>query len=188
MTKTQVRELAKQFNLKTANKPDSQELCFVPDNNYTRFFKEWENGNSVKPGPIYNLKKEKLGEHPGLPFYTIGQRKGFGKGFGKPMYVAKIDAKENAIYIAEDKDLWKKVFYVNQVNWVSIERPEKPLKCQVKIRYQHNPGWAIVYLLDQDTVKVEFYNPERAITPGQSAVFFEGELLLGGGIIDKVED
>ena len=188
LTKTQVRELAKKYNLKTANKPDSQELCFVPDNDYERFFKEWENGNSVKPGPIYNLKNEKMGEHQGIPFYTIGQRKGFGKGFGKPMYVAKIEPKENAIYIAEDNALWKKAFTVNQLNWVSISRPEKIIKCQVKIRNQHQPALATLSVLDENRIKIEFDKPERAITPGQSAVFYDGEILLGGGIIEKVDE
>ena len=136
----------------------------------------------------YNLKKEKIGEHQGIPFYTIGQRKGFGKGFGKPMYVAKIEPKENAIYIAEDKELWKKIFTVNQQNWVSIPKPEKSIKCQVKIRNQHHPALATLAVLDENKIKIEFAKPERAITPGQSAVFYDGEILLGGGIIEKVEE
>ncbi len=188
LTKLQVRKLASKYNLKTANKPDSQELCFVPDNDYARFFKEWENGNSAKAGPIYNMQKEKVGEHRGIAFYTIGQRKGFGKGFGKPMYVAKIEPKENAIYIAQDNDLWKKVFTVNQLNWVSIEKPNISLKCQVKIRNQHKPAGATISVVDEDKIKVGFEKPERAITPGQSAVFYEGEVLLGGGIIEKVDE
>src|SRR5574341_720354 len=188
LSKIEVRELAKRYNLKTANKPDSQELCFVPDNDYPRFFKEWENGNSVRPGPIYNLNKEKVGEHSGIQFYTVGQRKGFGKGFGKPMYVVKIETKENAIYIAEDEVLWKKTFKVNQVNWVSIEKPTVPLKCQVKIRNQHKPALATLSVLNDEIVKIEFDKPERAITPGQSAVFYEGEILLGGGLIEEIKD
>jgi len=104
------------------------------------------------------------------------------------MYVAKIEPKENTIYIAEDKELWKKIFTVNQVNWVSIPKPEKSIKCQVKIRNQHQPASATLSVLDENKVRIEFDKPERAITPGQSAVFYDGEILLGGGIIVKVEE
>lgn len=187
INKMETRKMAEKYNLKTAHRPDSQELCFIPDNDFGRFFREWENGNgSIRPGPIYNLQGERLGEHKGLPFFTIGQRKGFGLALGKPMYVARLDAEKNAIYIAEDKDLLKRSFVVTGLNWVSIPRPEKLLTCQVKIRYLHKASPAKVRALDDKTARVEFHQPERAITPGQSAVLYDDEVLLGGGIIDEV--
>jgi tRNA-specific 2-thiouridylase len=189
IAKTETREMAEKYNLKNAHRPDSQELCFVPDSDIARFFKEWKNGNGgFEPGPVYNLRGEKLGEHKGLPFYTVGQRKGLGLAFGKPMYVAKLDTRENAVYLAEDKELLKITFTVKNLNWVSIVKPERQIACQVKIRYLHRPGQATVTLVDDQTARVEFSKPERAITPGQSAVFYDDEILLGGGIIDEVDD
>jgi len=188
-SKTENRRLAEQHNLKTADTPDSQELCFVPDNDFGRFFREWENGNgSFEPGPIYGLNGERLGEHKGLPFYTIGQRKGLKLAFGRPRYVAKLDAEKNALYIGGNEDLMKKIFKASNINWISIDRPNGPVRCEVKIRYQHKPSTAILYPLNESEAKVMFLEPERAITPGQSAVFYSGEILLGGGIIDVVDD
>lgn len=188
-SKADNRRLAEQYQLKTAQTPDSQELCFVPDNDFGRFFKEWENGNgSFEPGPIYSVSGEKLGEHQGLPLYTIGQRKGLGLAFGSPRYVTKIDARKNAIFIGENQDLLKSTFTVANLNWVSIRQPREPVACEVKIRYQHKPGRATLYPLSEKEARIKFSKAERAITPGQSAVFYDGEILLGGGIIDEVAE
>ncbi len=188
-SKADNRRLAEQYGLKTAHTPDSQELCFVPDNDFGRFFKEWQNGNgSFEPGPIYSVSGKELGEHKGLPFYTIGQRKGLGLAFGSPRYVTKIDAQRNAIVIGENRDLLKSAFTVTNVNWVSIEEPKKPIACEVKIRYQHKPVRATLYPSADSEARIEFSQAERAITPGQSAVFYDGEILLGGGIIDEVAE
>lgn len=189
ISKSETRRLAEEYNLKTARTPDSQELCFVPDNDFGRFFREWENGKGAfQPGPIYSVNGEKLGEHKGLPFYTIGQRKGLRLAFGQPRYVTKIDAKENSIYIGEDKDLLKKAGRVAGVNWVSIGILNEPIKCDVKIRYQHKAVPATLYPMNDSEARVVFDNPERAITPGQSAVFYHDEVLLGGGTIDEVQE
>jgi tRNA-specific 2-thiouridylase len=183
------RRLAEQYNLRTAHTPDSQELCFVPDNDFGRFFREWQNGEgSFEPGPIYSVSGEKLGEHKGLPFYTIGQRKGLRLAFGSPRYVTRIDAQRNAIVIGENRDLLKSTFTVANINWVSIAKPEQAIQCEVKIRYQHKSVKATLYALRGSEVRIVFEKPERAITPGQSAVFYDGEILLGGGIIDEVEE
>jgi len=221
LTKKEVREQAKKYNLKTAFKEESQEICFVPDDDYQRFLKEWNDVTSqkysdqIKPGPIYDLKKKKIGEHKGIPFYTIGQRRGLNIAFGKPLYVVKIDPDENAIYVGENKDLFKTTFIVSQLNWISIPEFKEKLNCSVKIRYLHSPAKATISLFPEDVkrwqdtgvhqlddayernarassctperVKVEFEKPERAITPGQSAVFYEGEEVIGGGVIEKVE-
>jgi tRNA-specific 2-thiouridylase len=217
LTKKEVRELARKYNLKTALKEESQEICFVPDDDYERFLREWNNRDSeksfsrIKTGPIYNLKKEKLGEHRGIPFYTIGQRKGLNIALGKPLYVVKIDAEENAIYVGENEDLFKSTFIVSDVNWISIPQLNDKMECPVKIRYMHTPAKATIspysgqksgahQLADArfknarassctpSKVFVEFEKPERAITPGQSAVFYDGEKVIGGGVIEKIKD
>ena len=189
ISKAETRRLAGEYDLKTAKTPDSQELCFVPDDDFGRFFREWDKGNgSFKPGPIYDLTGEKLGEHKGLPFYTIGQRKGLKLAFGRPRYVTKIEAERNAIFIGENENLMKRTFKAANINWVSIGSPNEPVECEVKIRYQHKPSAAILHPLSESEAKVMFLEPERAITPGQSAVFYSGEVLLGGGIIDEVKD
>jgi len=217
LTKKEVRELARRYDLKTALKEESQEICFVPDDDYERFLREWEDGYSakdlsqIKSGPIYDLKKKKLGEHKGIAFYTIGQRKGLNVALGKPLYVVRINPEENAIYVGENKDLFRTTFIVSDLNWISIPELNDKIECSVKIRYLHTPAKATILpysgriarahqLVELDLeadagekcptgtplkVLVEFEKPERAITPGQSAVFYEGEKVVGGGIIEK---
>ena len=190
LTKKKTRELASQYNLKTASKSESQEICFIPDNDYPRFIKDWEKGqeSEAKKGPIYNLKGERIGAHKGIPFYTIGQRKGLNISYPKPLYVLKIDPKENTLWVGEDKDLFKSTFYVSNLNWISIENLKDTIECQIKIRYSHQPKKGMISRLTDKCVLVKFQNPERAITPGQSAVFYRGDEVVGGGIIDKVKD
>lgn len=192
----------------------------MPDDDYERFLKEWTKGDfgktlsQMKTGPIYDLDKKKLGEHKGIAFYTIGQRKGLNIALGKPLYVVKIDHEENAIYVGENNDLFRKAFVVSDLNWISIPQLEDKMECLVKIRYLHTPakatilpyagnvGTGLVPVRNEDRtttrvvptkspwgkVKVIFERPERAITPGQSAVFYEGERVIGGGIIEGVLD
>jgi tRNA-specific 2-thiouridylase len=203
LTKKEVRGLAQKYNLKTALKEESQEICFVPDYDYERFLKEWNDATSqkysdlIKPGPIYDLKKNKIGEHKGIPFYTIGQRKGLKIALGKPLYVVKIDPDENAIYVGENKDLFITTFIVSRLNWISIPELKEKLNCSVKIRYLHSPAEAAISPFSEEVgtgldpvrnILVEFEKPERAITPGQSAVFYEGEKVIGGGVIEKIEN
>jgi tRNA-specific 2-thiouridylase len=191
LTKKEVRELAGEYDLKTALKEESQEICFVPDDDYERFLNEWNKAdsrrafNQIKPGPIYNLNKEKLGEHRGIAFYTIGQRKGLNIAFGKPMYVVKIDSEENIIYVGENKDLFRSTFIVSDLNWILFPDLKDKRECLVKIRYKHTPAKATILPFSDNKVKVNFEIPERAITPGQSAVFYEGEKVVGGGVIEK---
>ncbi len=218
LTKKETRELARKYNLKTAFKKESQEICFVADDDYPRFLQEWtsKSGEEIKPGPVYDLKKNSLGQHKGIPFYTIGQRKGLNIAFGKPMYVVRIDPEENAVYLGENKDLLKANFIVSQLNWISIPELKDKLDCMVKIRYLHTPAKATISPLfenvgtglvpvqmenrtttrvvptkshhSEEKVKVVFEKPERAITPGQSAVFYEGDKIIGGGIIVSAEE
>jgi tRNA-specific 2-thiouridylase len=192
MTKKQVRAMARKEALKVAEREESQEICFVADNDYPRFIKEWEGKTTsnavrkIKPGPIFNLKGGELGEHKGIPFYTIGQRRGLGISADKPLYVVRIDAKKNAIYVGENQELFSPSFVVSNVNWVSLDHLNTETRCEIKIRYQHIPQRGTIYPLTDNQIMVKFDQAERAVTPGQSAVFYQGELVLGGGIIDKV--
>jgi len=198
LTKKQVRDLAKEYGLKVADKAESEEICFVTDDDYPRFIREWmenqgqgtggKGQEGIKPGPILNLKGEKIGEHQGIQFYTIGQRKGLKIAVGRPLYVVQIDAKRNAIIVGEDNDIFKSSFIVSNPNWIALENLNKEMDCEIKIRYQHVPQKGRIYPLTGEKVMVRFNKPERAITPGQSAVFYQGEVVLGGGIIDRVAD
>ena len=205
LTKKEVRAKAREHELKVAEKTESQEICFVPDDDYPRFIKEWIDNQrqgpvlsgvegargkrqekKIQPGPIFNLKGEKIGEHKGIPFYTIGQRRGLSIALGKPLYVVKIDADKNAIYVGENDDLFESTFIVSDLNWIAFDGLEKEVECRIKIRYQHQPQKGRVSPLTKDEVMVKFEKPERAITPGQSAVFYQDDVVLGGGIIDRV--
>lgn len=177
--KEEVKKIAKNLKLPVLDKPESQDF-FEGDLNYLI--------PETKKGFIKDLKGNILGEHKGISFYTIGQRRGMGLSHSEPLYVVKIDAKENVIYVGTKKDLVKKRFSAVNLNWVSIEEPEEKLKCFVKIRYKHLPAEGIVFLKDKSTAIVEFKEPQLSITPGQSAVFYDGDVLLGGGIIEEVYD
>jgi tRNA-specific 2-thiouridylase len=189
-TKKEVRAKAKEYKLKVAEKAESQEICFVTDNDYPRFIKEWldnqDQREKIVPGPIFNLRGEQIGEHKGIPFYTIGQRRGLSISSAKPLYVVKIEADKNALYVGENDDLFKSDFIVSHLNWIAFEDLEKEMECKIKIRYQHEPQEGRISPLTKDEVMVKFNKPERAITPGQSAVFYQDEMVLGGGIIDRV--
>ena len=192
LTKKAVRALAREHGLKVAEQEESQEICFVADDDYGRFIREWiGKGNSkipykIEPGPILNLRGERLGEHQGIPFYTIGQRKGLRVAVGKPLYVIRIDPEENLICVGEDEELLNSSFVVSNVNWIAFDNLENETRCDVKIRYQHIAQKATISGLTDGRILVKFDRPERAITPGQSAVFYDDELVLGGGVIDKL--
>ncbi|MCP2520897.1 tRNA 2-thiouridine(34) synthase MnmA [SCandidatus Aminicenantes bacterium Aminicenantia_JdfR_composite] len=185
-TKRKVREIARNLGLPVAWKAESQEICFVPDGNYPQFLEKIR-PNAIKPGPIINKKGEILGQHKGIIYYTIGQRKGLGIYSEKPLYVISIDKKSNTIVVGEEKDVYRHEFVVEQINWILEEKKNKPFKAKVKIRYLHPEAEAEITPMNHDTAYVRFLNPQRAITPGQSAVFYEGDIVIGGGIIKEVK-
>jgi len=173
--KSEVRKLAKKFDLPVAETKESQEVCFIPDTT-DNFLKKYL---KTKPGKVIDEKGNILGEHEGLWFYTIGQRKGIGLS-GGPYYVIGKDLKDNALIISKNqKDLLKKELFVKNVNWLSGKKPKLPLKIKVRIRYRNKLAEATI----DKKYKITFAKPQRAITPGQSAVFYKGEELLGGGVI-----
>lgn len=188
LTKQEVRQVAKENHLKVAEKRESQEVCFIPDNDIIGFLRRWGKNDSpnLEPGPVHNLSGEVIGEHKGCAFYTIGQRGGLGIAFGSPLYVVKIDASANALYVGSDEDLFSREFEVREVNIIDPDFAPREFSCQVKIRYRHQPASAEVRFFHDKRAVVLFDQPQRAIAPGQSAVFYDGEEVLGGGVIDKV--
>jgi tRNA-specific 2-thiouridylase len=194
LTKKEVRTLAREHGLKVADREESQEICFVPDDDYARFIREWnakdnlKSGDVIKPGPILNLQGEKLGEHQGIPFYTIGQRRGLKIAVGRPLYVVRIDPKKNVVYVGENEELFGSSFVVINVNWIAFDTLDDQMDCQIQIRYKHAAQKGTICPLTNGEVMVKFDKSERAITPGQSAVFYSGVMVLGGGVIDRVVD
>src|SRR6516225_6884981 len=186
-TKGEVRMLARRANLPVAEKPDSMELCFVPNGNYVQFIHAYagERGVPIRnaEGDIVTEDGAVIGRHTGVHNYTIGQRKGLGFAAGKPVYVLSIDWEKNRIVVGEDEALKTATFEVENVNWISIAEPDRPLRTEVKIRHKHEPAPATVEALAGLCARVTFDAPQRAITPGQAAVFYDGETVLAGGWI-----
>lgn len=183
-TKPQIREFARKFNLPVAERPDSQDLCFISDKDYHRFLTEHA-PNIAQPGPILTREGKVLGQHTGLPFYTIGQRKGIGIAAPEPYYVLATDPSRNALIVGPASQLGQSTMRVGRINWTSGEVPTDPFDCDVKIRYKADPRPATVTPLGSDRAGVTFPTPARDITPGQAAVFYNGDVVLGGGIILK---
>ena len=184
LTKDEVRALARRVNLPVAEKPDSMELCFVPNGNYVRFIHAYsrERGVSLNDaeGEIVNEGGEVIGRHNGVHNFTIGQRKGLGFAAGKPLYVLSIDPQNNRVVVGEDEALRKQIFEVESMNWVSIAQPSGPFRATVKIRHKHEPAPATVEPLDDTHARITFDAPQRAITPGQAAVFYDPNDRAGG--------
>ena len=182
-SKLQVREIAKQCSLPVADKSDSQEICFLPDQDYRVFLKTRE-ADKIKPGLIVDIEGNILGQHKGLAFYTIGQREGLGVARGYPVYITQLGNKNNRIVVGKKEDVFKREFLVKKAHFIS-----KPIKkkvvLRVRIRYNHKEALAKIEP-HKDKLKVKFNHPQFAITPGQSAVFYSGDTVLGGGIIDRI--
>jgi tRNA-uridine 2-sulfurtransferase len=186
-TKPEVRELAENLDIKTANKPDSQEICFVADNNYERFLRERvpEKIEKVVEGDFI-YKNEKIGMHKGIPFYTIGQRKGLGVALGKPIYVKNIDKDSNVIELGDDIDLMTNKVTAQEINYISVDSIKEETLVIAKIRYSDKGSLAKIKFANSNKIVLEYIEPKRAITPGQSlAIYDEQGYLLAGGVITK---
>lgn len=183
LSKKETRKIAKNLSLPTAEKAESQEICFIPDKNYGKFIAE-RFPSAFSPGAIKDSSGKIIGEHKSIIFYTIGQRKGLGALAPHPLYVTKIDASTNTIHAGPVDELYKNKFYVSSINWISGITPKEPLEALVKIRYTFKEAPARIYPDGKDAV-VEFYEPQKSITPGQAAVFYDGEEVLGGGTIES---
>jgi len=184
-TKSKVRDMARNFGLKVAEKQDSQEICFLPDGKHGDLIKA-KGLNRVQPGDLMDKEGNILGLHQGIPFYTIGQRHGLGVAKGYPLYVTRINAKDNRITVGKRQEAYKSGFIIKERHFLG--KPfKKKVEIKVRIRYNHKEMPAIVYP-DAKVFKVIFKKPQFAITPGQSAVFYDKDIVLGGGIIQKVID
>jgi tRNA-specific 2-thiouridylase len=184
LTKGEVREMAKALNLPVAEKPESQEICFVPGGRYPEFLKK-EIPQAFLPGLVQDASGRVLGEHKGIIHFTVGQRRGMGIAAAHPLYVISIDGKKNAIVVGNHSDLYRKKLLASRINLISLEKLRRPVRVKAKIRYKHDEAKALVTPLSPQQVLVEFEDPQRAITPGQSVVFYERDVVVGGGIIAK---
>ena len=182
--KPEVRKLAKRIGIKVHNKPASQEICFIPDNNYKNFLIK-RDPKIDKPGAILNTKGQVLGRHKGICFYTIGQRKGLGVAHKKPLYVLAINKRKNTIVVGEVDEAYSKGLIAKDINWVGVNGVNKPIRAKVKIRYKQPSAMATLSRFDKNKVKIVFDKAQSSITPGQAAVFYKGDTVLGGGVIEK---
>ena len=185
-SKDEVREIAGNAGIIVANKPDSQEICFVPDGDYARFIERNASDFNSVEGNFVDEEGKILGRHKGIIHYTIGQRKGLGIAFGVPMFVKEIKTDTNEVVLSEDKALYTDEIFVNDLNFLSIEdiKPGEEIPARVKIRYRHDGENAVLTRFNDDTLRIVFENPVRAATAGQSAVFYDdNECVIGGGKI-----
>jgi tRNA-specific 2-thiouridylase len=181
--KEQTREIAKGLGLSNALRTESQEICFIGSGSYVDFIKSFA-PDSLKPGPVVNTKMEVIGEHKGVAFYTIGQRKRLGIQSLKALYVAGIQRQNNTIIVGSAEDAMKKAFKVKDLNWISMESLLKPLRAKAKVRSTMEEADAAIIPIENQGVMVEFDSPKWAPAPGQSAVFYDGDIVIGGGVIE----
>ena len=181
LTKEQVREIAAQHGFVTARKHDSQDICFVPGGDYTAFLEEYT-GKALEPGNFLDLQGCPVGRHRGAVCYTIGQRRGIGLSGSHPYYVVAKNPRRNTVMLGEDEDLWQTELQAGELNWIAFEELSAPIRCAARTRYHQQETACTVYP-QGETVRVAFDAPVRAITPGQAVVFYQDELVLGGGTI-----
>ncbi|MBI4483480.1 MAG: tRNA 2-thiouridine(34) synthase MnmA [Acidobacteria bacterium] len=197
LSKPQVRDIARQHRLPVADKMDSQEICFVPDGNYAGFIEaHLEDYRSELPadlvanqgpGPIRTPEGKVLGFHPGIHRYTVGQRRGLGISSSEPLYVIGLRPQDRSVMVGGDDRLFRKTLIAEGVNWVAFEKPTEPIRVKARIRYRHTEAAATLYPQEGDGVRVEFEEPQRAITPGQAVVFYSDDVVAGGGWISPRE-
>lgn len=182
MQKTEVRAIAKESGFVNADKPDSQDICFVPNGDYASVI-ELQTGKESAEGNFVDKQGNNLGRHKGVIHYTIGQRKGLGVSSTEPLYVCNICPKDGNVVLGSNDDLFSREADVSDFNWISGEVPGSEFRCKAKIRYRQPEQWVTVIPTGADTVHIVFDEPQRAITPGQAAVFYDGDTVLGGGTI-----
>ena len=190
MQKEEVRDIARGANLYTAEKQESQEICFVPDGKYSEFIDRYLDHEGrldelPESGEIVGTNGETVGTHTGIHRYTIGQRRGLGIANEKPLYVLQIERAKNQIIVGGVDELESTEFFAKGVNWVAFDPPEKPVRADVKVRYRHEPAPATIYALPGARAQIVFDSPQRAITPGQATIFYDGDEVVGGGWIEK---
>ena len=182
LTKNEVREIADNYGLVNSHKPDSQDICFVPDGDYSSFIRKFKNIN-IPEGDFISTDGKILGKHKGIINYTIGQRKGLGISLGKPAYVVKKDIQKNQVIIGSESDLYTNSLDACDVNLIPFDTLEKPLQITAKTRYSQTEQKAVLSYKGDGIYHVEFENPQRAVTKGQAVVFYDGDIVVGGGTI-----
>jgi tRNA-uridine 2-sulfurtransferase len=187
LDKAAVRDYARARGLAVADKPDSREICFIPDGNYAGFVERKTGGVAARDGALVNASGDVVGRHGGVHRFTVGQRKGLGLSAPLPLYVVGIDAQTNTVTVGSRQDLEKTTAVVGQVNWISGEAPAGPVRVAAQIRYKHQPAPATLTPLGGGIASLRFDTAQPAITPGQAAVFYDDDLVIGGGWIDRAE-
>lgn len=183
-TKDEVRRMAREMGLNVADKGESQEICFAPGGGYEDVLRHRSRGRELRPGPLMDGEGRVLGRHRGAPNYTVGQRRGLGIAAGRPLYVTSINAETNTVTVGENSELMADGLVAEDVNWIAP--PAGPdVRAEVKIRYRHPGADAVIRLKVGERVEVRFARPQRAVAPGQAAVFYSGEVVLGGGWISR---
>lgn len=186
LTKAKVREIANEYGLLSANKPDSQDICFVPDGEYADFIENYANIKSTS-GDFVDVNGNVLGKHNGIIRYTVGQRKGLGIALGKPMFVKEKDAGLNRVVLADNDQLFSKRIFVENINYIPFDNITNPLRVTAKLRYSAKDTEATLIPLSNKSALLEFKEPQRAATKGQHAVFYDSDIVIGGGIITNAE-
>jgi tRNA-specific 2-thiouridylase len=186
-TKPEVREQARVYGLALASKPDSQEICFIPGGDYKQFIHAYldEQGEAMpdSSGELVTAGGSVAGHHEGIHNFTVGQRKGLGLAAATPLYVLQIDPVSHQVTVGTEAELERREMRVNQLNWIALERLKEPMRVMAKIRHRHEPSWAVIEPSGANEVRVSFDEPARAVTPGQAAVFYQQDLVVGGGWI-----
>ena len=162
----------------------TQEICFIPDNNYREFLKQ-HISEAIQPGPIVDLKGNVIGQHQGIPFYTIGQRRGMGISAEEPLYVITIDPEQNTIVAGKKEEVYGDELIASDLNWIAIKQLQQPLEVKAKIRYLHQEAETVITPLDGGKVHLHLKEPQMAITPGQAAVLYDDDTVIGGGTIER---
>jgi tRNA-specific 2-thiouridylase len=187
MTKPEVRQLARHHGLALAEKPDSQEICFVPGGDYKNFLDAYlaEQGDALPDtaGELVTSDGSVIGEHHGIHHFTVGQRKGLGVATGSPLYVIQIRGDTRQVVVGNQEDLYSKTMRVRKINLISVAELSESMRVQVKIRHRHEPASALIESSGSDEMMITFDQPQRAVTPGQAAVFYDGDVVVGGGWI-----
>ena len=189
ITKEKTRQIAADLELSVAERPESQEICFIPDNDYANFLRR-RVPEACKPGPIFDKEGNKLGQHKGIAAYTLGQRRGIGIAYKEPLYVADIDCERNAVTVGTERDMYSDELTAKDANFIAIKKLHGPMAVTAKIRYNTREAEATISPMADGGVAVNFKDPQKAITPGQAVVFYKDDVVIGGGTISwrKIKD
>ncbi len=185
--KEKIRELAERYDLPVAGKSESQEVCFIPDGDVAAFV-ERQSGTTMKSGSIIDKQGHELGKHHGIAGYTVGQRKGLGIAVGRPIYVTAIEFETNTVIVGEEQDLYRSRFIASDPHWISIPPPPDPVRASTRIRYKHEGAQSKIVPHEDGTLEVHFDTPQKAVTPGQLAVFYDGDIVMGSAWIDHTTE